>query len=817
MTVSTPGKTNVIFNNVPTELQILRQWVVWRWEFGGVKWTKAPYKSANAFERASHSDPKTWSSFEEAKQAYYASEDIAGIGFVFTGEDRYFGIDIDQNKPVTNPIMQNTILSLVQDVGTTYTEISPSGKGYHLIFSTAYHCSSPGVNGFRGTNIEFYSRERYFTFTGNIVSNQGVWLNSISEASYLFEKLNELNPTLALDDSISFEATSMFGRRLDLTDEQVLEWAHENAEFGQFISGQVGGQPGEWSDTHMTVLRHLDRVTGDPEQVRRIVLNSPYVINMPPSRRGEVRSARVNRLFSKELAIARVKNNSQGHAFFPGNQKFGRSSYEAILAAQTRRAQEATERLLKAQQAVQSGQVAQIFAPLLEDMHTKLRPPPGIVGEFVAATERACYLPFTKFAIPVTIASLAGIVGRGYKFEDGGGLNVNFILAATSSAGKTQTTEAWQNFLSTTAKLIDPYPGANTRTRMLKASVASVHGIYDDFMNMPSLCWVIDECANQLKAMALASTPTELQMRDAYNQLYDVAKVNAWFSLPRSVANKKAGYEDIPNLAVSTFWTTVPEKFDVYGSDAVDGFLSRVTIVRHVGEAGQRVRYPTFILPNELQSVLMTLMATAKQVDEVYSANPSEGANQIKFVSRALIDDLFWEALQLSDIVRNASLRGDLPAAYTSISRLPITALRIAGVLAVAENCYAPVVSPEQFKWALGYVLQNNLSLMHDLDKGELGAKASDEVLAVVKGVHDMLRKHKKPPEQGIRKSDLHKLMRDRSPFTKKAEAYGWSRSKLVSDTLRHMLEENMLIENTDANNSKVKYLLPTDDPIWQL
>lgn len=43
---------------------------------------------------ASATDPETWWSFDEALE-YAESEDPAGIGFVFTDEDSFVGIDLD--------------------------------------------------------------------------------------------------------------------------------------------------------------------------------------------------------------------------------------------------------------------------------------------------------------------------------------------------------------------------------------------------------------------------------------------------------------------------------------------------------------------------------------------------------------------------------------------------------------------------------------------------------------------------------------------------------------------------------------------------
>ncbi len=71
--------------NIPEELKVRPQWVVW--QAVGEKPDKVPY-SARTGRKASSTDLMTWSTFEEALEAYEHDE-YAGLGFVFCSGDPY--------------------------------------------------------------------------------------------------------------------------------------------------------------------------------------------------------------------------------------------------------------------------------------------------------------------------------------------------------------------------------------------------------------------------------------------------------------------------------------------------------------------------------------------------------------------------------------------------------------------------------------------------------------------------------------------------------------------------------------------------------
>lgn len=147
---------------IPEELKAHHQWVVWRLELrdGESKPTKVPYYAVD--RKASSTDPATWLSFDAA-WALYERGRFNGVGYVFSPDDPYCGIDLDPELPTAD---RETILRRFG----SYAELSPSGRGHHIIVKAKL----PGGGRKKGS-IEVYDRARYFTVTGHVVEGGKSW------------------------------------------------------------------------------------------------------------------------------------------------------------------------------------------------------------------------------------------------------------------------------------------------------------------------------------------------------------------------------------------------------------------------------------------------------------------------------------------------------------------------------------------------------------------------------------------------------------------------------------------------------------------
>jgi len=137
------------FENIPEELKALTQWVCWSLQDRAGKKVKLPINPRSG-KLASATDPSTWSTYD---QAVKSSVNFHGIGFVFSDNDPYFGLDMDGHVDME-------LIGFMD----TYAERSQSGKGAHIIGR-----GKVGA-GKRNTAYEVYDRERYFIMTGNVIT-----------------------------------------------------------------------------------------------------------------------------------------------------------------------------------------------------------------------------------------------------------------------------------------------------------------------------------------------------------------------------------------------------------------------------------------------------------------------------------------------------------------------------------------------------------------------------------------------------------------------------------------------------------------------
>lgn len=108
---------------------------------------------------ASATDPETWRSFAVARE--HAVSRGCGIGFVFTADDAFVGVELDACRDPETGTLDEPARSVVERLGS-YTEVSPSGTGVHVLVLGAL----PEGRNRRG-DIELYDETRFFTVTGD--------------------------------------------------------------------------------------------------------------------------------------------------------------------------------------------------------------------------------------------------------------------------------------------------------------------------------------------------------------------------------------------------------------------------------------------------------------------------------------------------------------------------------------------------------------------------------------------------------------------------------------------------------------------------
>ena len=269
--------------NVPAELRAEARWVCWRREERGGKATKLPVCAANG-RMAKSTDPATWATFDEAV-ASVGRWRCDGVGFVFGPDRAYTGLDLDH--VIVDGALDAEYRWVVEQAGT-YTEVSPSGDGLHLIFRGGKpdwaQRSRKGQPG--GRVVEMYDRDRYFTVTGALFEGH----DAISENPAVVERAYRtwIEPEAAaqprLDDVTRGASPG------DMGDDELVERmlaSRSGDDIRALLAGDCSAQGGDHSAADMALCSHLAFwCAGDAARMDRIFRRSGLMRGKWDSRRG---------------------------------------------------------------------------------------------------------------------------------------------------------------------------------------------------------------------------------------------------------------------------------------------------------------------------------------------------------------------------------------------------------------------------------------------------------------------------------------------------------------------------------------------------
>lgn len=157
---------------IPAELRALPRWVCWRLEPDpdGGKPKKIPVNprtGGNAMINA----PSTWGTFDEAATALQRHPAWAGLMLAMVADEDLVAIDLDgcvDAAGALSPAARDLV-----ETFETYTEISPSGTGLHLLLHgrkpPGAGCKVKRITGI--AQVEIYECKRFIAMTGRRVAD----------------------------------------------------------------------------------------------------------------------------------------------------------------------------------------------------------------------------------------------------------------------------------------------------------------------------------------------------------------------------------------------------------------------------------------------------------------------------------------------------------------------------------------------------------------------------------------------------------------------------------------------------------------------
>lgn len=257
-------------STIPEALRKKRQWVAWRYQERKGKQTKVPIDPTGKGVRfAKADDPRTWGTFAQAA-AFAKARNLDGLGFMFASSGFIFGIDVDHCINDTGNLsdLARRVLDMIPK---TYVERSPSGRGLHIIGIGDIQIK--GKNR-RDLGLEVYTRERFFTVTGDVFLPERTAVAHVPEAFDAF--LSEFFPDVAPPQE-GKPALPAPKPVVDLDDKALVEKAMAAAngrEFSLLWTGDISGHQSH-SEADLAMCNALAFWSGrDAERMDRLFRQS---------------------------------------------------------------------------------------------------------------------------------------------------------------------------------------------------------------------------------------------------------------------------------------------------------------------------------------------------------------------------------------------------------------------------------------------------------------------------------------------------------------------------------------------------------------
>lgn len=147
---------------IPELLRDRAQWLLWRFEqhAGEKKPRKVPYYANGRRRAGEQGSPEDRAALVIHDAAARSAGGYAGIGFAFLPGDGLIGIDLDNMIDANTGEICDRGRGIIEACAS-YTELSPSGRGVHIICSGETETFKSNAVG-----IEVFCGRQYFTFTG---------------------------------------------------------------------------------------------------------------------------------------------------------------------------------------------------------------------------------------------------------------------------------------------------------------------------------------------------------------------------------------------------------------------------------------------------------------------------------------------------------------------------------------------------------------------------------------------------------------------------------------------------------------------------
>lgn len=692
----------VNFHRIPEEMRQYRQWVCWCYEDrDGTKPTKIPYNPVTG-RMASVIEPSDWVSFNDAvRVATAAGSKYSGIGFVLTDDDPYTFVDLDHSDKEAEKISQQKVF----DELNSYSELSPSGRGLHIITKAKI------LQGRRRSNIELYYKERYMTMTGNVWHDKPI------------EERQEVITTLweQMGAGVGKSIYSVESKEQTLSDAEVIQKASNAANGVKFTAlheGRWNECYNSQSEADLAYINMIAFYTQNIDQIIRLFWACPLGQRQKAKRTDYVMQM-VHLAFDNILPpidFIEVKR-----------------SIEATVVEQNSKPANPT-RVLGIE-----------LLPLTR--------PPGLMGDIMDFIYASSYLPVKEIALASAIGLMAGICGRPYNIN-GTGLNMYVLLLAKTGRGKEAVGSGISKIMK---KLTQMSPDGKTipaaENFIGPAEISSGVAILRRLSDVNKRCFVsiIGEFGLKMQQLSsprasTAETTLKKTLLDLYNKsgAMDVFGGSAYAEADKNIPL-------IPNPSVSILAESTPSTF--YGAINEnlirDGLLPRFLVIEYTGarvydNEGSMHEKPSSQLIEKITDLCLNSLNLQRKEMVVDIDIVPEAQEFLRTISR-----------NITDLI-NGTENDTLAELW---NRAHVKTLKLAALTAVGNDMHFPKIDLPTAQWAFNIIAHDVYNITGRFVRGEVGQDTNQ--VSQMNKLIEVTREYLTKPYDALKGYDIKQTMHE--------------------------------------------------------
>ena len=749
---------------------------------------KAPRKKGNAL--ASDTSPSDWMSFEQA--CAYAEQVGGDIGYVLTEDDEFSCIDLDVKDAKTHPTKPE-VWTKQEDFDRywricqtfdSYTEMSTSGKGLHVwvMANIGMGCKRDGV--------EVYSQERFIICTGNIVLNK-----PIREHQHL---LSVMVGDMRAAQAARYDRIELTEETEEFTDTEIIERAINAGNADKFnalckctscyvdAGAKIHGTYTELgyasqSEADLALMSIFTFYSRSNEQCKRLFRMTGLGKRDKATKNDRYLNDTLRTIRSRQAAQERADASAVAMA-----------ADTLLQLQQEKRLREAT--LLHVPGTAEPARTLAPAAASVAAMGPQVAPvpeeglawPPGLAGQIAYYIYQSAPRPVKEVAIVSALGFLAGVCGKAFCIPQSG-LNLYIVLIARSAVGK----EAMHSGISS---LITA--AANRQPPVMRfvdfSDFASGPALKKAVAANPSFVNVAGEWGHKLKRLA-AEDGRDTPMNQLRHVMTDLYQKSGPASIVGGItySNKDSNIASVAGVSYSMIGESTPGKFyeSLTESMMEDGFMSRFLLVEYDGLRPplnvNPLREPSKALGDAVADLCTHAMTLLDRQETVMVSRTNDAAMMMEKFEKEC----------------DAQINGTNDEMWRQMwNRASLKMMRVASLLAVAQNWLNPVIEEEHINWALAMIRKDITIMSKRIESGDIGMNDDSRERKIVK----MLKEYLEAPiassygiPEELRKNSIipRKFLQIRTARQVAFNSHRAGANTALDHTLRSMCDSGYIME----------------------